>query len=983
VPVYGLGAYANGRPYYAMRFIRGDSLKDAIAAFHKVAATAGHDGRRRSALADPAKTVAFRNLLRRFLDVCNAMEYAHSRGVLHRDLKPGNIIVGKYGETLVVDWGLAKATGKSDPTSAERTLMPSSASGSAETVPGRALGTPAYMGPEQARGDLAALGPRSDVYSLGATLYCLLTGRPPFEGGDAVALLQRVERGAFARPRQVDPAIDRALEAIVLKAMAARPEDRYGSARALADDVEDWLADERVEAYPEPWTRTLTRWLTRHRTPVTGAAAALLVGLAGLGLVAAVQTRARADLDRKNGELTVANGQLAESNAALDLQRTRAEDREQQAIEAVKRFRDAVADNPRLKDDPELEDLRKALLKEPLAFFRSLRERLQADRDTRPESLARLGGAIHEYAHLTEEVGDQEDGLRAHEDSLAIWRGLARDEPDNPEYLHGLGVIENCRGNFLYATGEVAAARAAYEAALEIRERLAREHPTVILYQADLARSHGNLGALLSATGEPAGARRAHEVALAIFERLAREHPTVTLYQADLAASHNYLGHLLRATGEVAGARRAHEVALAIRERLAREHPTVILYQADLARSHGNLGTLFSDTGEVAGARAAFEAALAIQERLAREHPTVTRYQLDLATSHYNLGNLRDETGVPAGARAAFEAALAIQERLAREHPTVTQYQAALATSHLNLGALLHATGDPAGARRAFAAALAIQERLAREHPEAPDYASMPGATLNNLAGLDQAADRSAEARDRLREAIAWQKKALAANPRNPRYRQSLTDYYDNLLRLAEGLVDANLAAEAQSGLAELAASDPKLMALDARLAAALKGGAPKDVAERLALAKRAYDTKRYAFAAMLWAEAIEAEPKVVASRQPQHRYNAACAAVLAADGQGRDEPAPDDAAKAKLREQALAWLKAELAVWAKFLETGQPQAKEFIARTLAHWQNDTELTGVREAGPLEKLPEEERVAWQALWAEVGSQLERAREKTP
>jgi serine/threonine-protein kinase len=553
VPVYGLGAYADGRPYYAMRFIRGDSLKDAIAAFHKVAAAAGHDGRKRSALADPAKTVAFRNLLRRFLDVCNAMEYAHARGVLHRDLKPGNIIVGKYGETLVVDWGLAKATGKSDSTSEERTLAPSSASSSAETVPGRALGTPAYMGPEQARGDLAAMGPRSDVYALGAMLYCLLTGRPPFEGGDVVALLQRVERGDFARPCQVDPAIDKALEAIVLKAMANKPEDRYGSARALADDVEHWLADERVGAYPEPWTRTLTRWLTRHRTPVTGAAAALLVGLAGLGLVAAVQTRARADLDRKNGELTVANGQLAESNAALDLQKTRAEDRERQAIEAVKRFRDAVAENPRLKDDPELEDLRKALLREPLAFFRSLRERLQADRDTRPESLARLAGVIHDYAHLTEEVGDQQDGLKAHEDSLAIWRGLTRDEPDNPEYLRGLGVIENCRGGFLRATGEVAGARHAYEAGLAIKERLAREHPTVTAYQRDLAISHGNLGNLLSATGEVAGARRAFEAALAIFERVAREHPTVTAYQRDLAASHGNLGGLLRATGDPAG----------------------------------------------------------------------------------------------------------------------------------------------------------------------------------------------------------------------------------------------------------------------------------------------------------------------------------------------------------------------------------------------------------------------------------------------
>ncbi len=192
VPVYGLGTYGDGRPYYAMRFIRGDSAKEAVEQFHADAALQADPGRR---------SLELRKLLRRFLDVCNAIDYAHSRGVLHRDIKPANVILGKYGETLVVDWGLAKLLGQSAPGSGERTLLPSSASGLNETLPGSALGTPSYMSPEQSEGDLDRLGPRSDVYSLGGMLYCLLIGQPPYTGDDAGAILRAVQSGQFRPPR--------------------------------------------------------------------------------------------------------------------------------------------------------------------------------------------------------------------------------------------------------------------------------------------------------------------------------------------------------------------------------------------------------------------------------------------------------------------------------------------------------------------------------------------------------------------------------------------------------------------------------------------------------------------------------------------------------------------------------------------------------------------------------------------------------------
>jgi tetratricopeptide (TPR) repeat protein/tRNA A-37 threonylcarbamoyl transferase component Bud32 len=314
VPVYGLGTDDGGRPFYAMRFIKGDTLKETIDRFHADETLRRDPGRR---------SLELRQLLRRFTDVCNAIEYAHSRRVLHRDIKPANVIVGKHGETLVVDWGLAKPLGggfEPHADAVERSLMPVSASGSAETLPGSAMGTPAYMSPEQAAGELDRLGPRSDVYSLGATLYCLLTGKPAFEG-DVGEVLRKVGRGEFPRPRQIDPGIDPALEAICLNAMATRPEDRYPSCLALALDVERWAADEPVSVYRAPASVRLARWARKHRTGVAIGAGLLQTAVVVLAVSTVLlgQSRARIDRERRAAESARARAQAINDFLVNDL----------------------------------------------------------------------------------------------------------------------------------------------------------------------------------------------------------------------------------------------------------------------------------------------------------------------------------------------------------------------------------------------------------------------------------------------------------------------------------------------------------------------------------------------------------------------------------------------------------------------------------------------------------------------------------------
>jgi eukaryotic-like serine/threonine-protein kinase len=273
VPVYSLGLTEAGDPFYTMRFIKGESLKQAI----------GHLYSSRDSIPRKEFLLALRQLVQCLVDVCNAVGYAHSRGVLHRDLKPDNVMLGKYGETLVVDWGLAKTGKQPDkPSSVESVLISLSGDSNPETQMGSFFGTPEYASPEQADGRLDTLGPASDVYSLGATLYSILTGQAPIPNLPLAEKLQRVRTGNFSPPRLINPDASRALEAICLKAMSLNPGDRYSSAASMASELELWLAGEPVSAYAEPVLDRVSRLARRHRTAFATVFGVLVTGLIGL-----------------------------------------------------------------------------------------------------------------------------------------------------------------------------------------------------------------------------------------------------------------------------------------------------------------------------------------------------------------------------------------------------------------------------------------------------------------------------------------------------------------------------------------------------------------------------------------------------------------------------------------------------------------------------------------------------------------------------
>ncbi|MCC9658194.1 protein kinase domain-containing protein [Rhodopirellula halodulae] len=284
VPVYAMGTWKDGRPFYAMRFIEGKTLREVIHEHReKLTALSPSDV---SSVNEPTR--ALRDLLNRFVDVCNTIEYAHSRRIIHRDIKPANIMIGPYGETLVVDWGLAKQldvpevdgqTGVTDQSIATDSSTGSgSRNGSNHTRVGGTVGTPQYMSPEQAQGRTDEVGIATDVYLLGATLYQILTGSPPHQDDSVSQILHRIEQDQIVPPRQIDSNVPEPLQAICLHAMATRPADRYSKASELAADVERWLADEPVSVFHDPLPVRMGRWGRKHRTIVTsGAVAALLL----------------------------------------------------------------------------------------------------------------------------------------------------------------------------------------------------------------------------------------------------------------------------------------------------------------------------------------------------------------------------------------------------------------------------------------------------------------------------------------------------------------------------------------------------------------------------------------------------------------------------------------------------------------------------------------------------------------------------------
>ncbi|WP_337174301.1 serine/threonine-protein kinase [Paludisphaera sp.] len=713
VPIYSLGEDEAGRPYYAMRFVRGHSLVKAIRDFHRARRDAEAAG------ASPARAwgLEFRLLLRRFVGACEALEYAHGQGCIHRDLKPGNIMVGPYGETLVVDWGLGKILGSGP----EPAPAPSSDGDDDErrtpisaTKPGDRIGTPQYMSPEQTLGDLERVGPSSDVYSLGATLFELLTGKPPFDGRDPHAITVAVMRGARP-PRSVLPSVPAALDAVCARAMAFRREDRYESAGALARDLENWLADEPVSARPEPRRERLARWIRRRRAWAAAAAVALVA-------VSVAATTAAVAVGRSWRNESAARA-LAEANF-------------EDAQETVDKYLTRISQDELLsrEDSVDMRQLRHDLLREALAYYeRFAREHADDDRLKR-----RLAEAFGNMGVIQLQIATPADAIAPFEAAVATWEGLMARAPDGrrPVAEHGWALFQ--LGEAREAHGSLSDAQAAYAASVAALRPTPAPPGGADRSGRALASALLGLASIRDKLGDAEGALAAYAEARGLLERLAADRPDDAAIGVQLARAANTQGVMASRRRDHAAALRHYEECRAVcRSRLdaiARGRPRPLTLLELGAIGAANVADALAETGRLAEAEEAYARALEEYRDLSASHPTVGRFRRSLGHVQGGLGYVRLALGRDADALRALEEATETFEALLATSPDDTASRGRLARSLNTIGCIRDGREEHRDAMPEFRRAIAEYRRAIAGAAEMLDFRDGLSHSLANLA---------------------------------------------------------------------------------------------------------------------------------------------------------------------------------------------------------------------------------------------------------
>jgi serine/threonine protein kinase/tetratricopeptide (TPR) repeat protein len=700
VPVYELARRKeDDQPFYTMRFLRGQSLRDAIAEFH----------RRRAG--KPANRLELqRQLLEPFVKVCQAVGYAHARGVIHRDLKPENVVLGGHGEVVVLDWGLAKVVGERDDDERNAREPRVAVSIEAETKPtiGQ-VGTPVYMAPEQVEADNSAIDSRTDVYGLGAILFEILTAHPPVSGSTVGEVFSKIQAGNLHRARELEPTVPRALEAICARALEHDRSNRYRRAEDLAEDVRRWIVDEPVSVYRDPIAVRVLRWGRHHRTLATTLAALVMTTVIGLSVGVALIERERGRTEKQR---SIAEGQrkIATANAARALHNLRL------AQDAADGLLGEVADVD-LADIPQMEPVRQRLLEKAQAGYQQF---LVQEGD---DPLIRWGAGRSQVrlGEIQALLGDIPKAEASYRQAAAELEKLSKNDPANADFrrdlarsLQGLGVLLKDANRF--QEGE-----ARLREAIRLREEIAKQQDSSAFDRQGLADARYQLGALLARRGAAGPADvEAYRAALEVQQALVKQYGDRPEYRTRLARYRNNLAILQNVLGKPRDSEATLRDTLELLAPLVKVQEPLPAARWQFARASNNLGSLLLK-GRPGEASTLLRDAQGLLSKLAAEFPAVTQYPLELASVEYNQGLLAAITGHPPDAISSYKESVRILESLKRRFPAIPAYRMKLAVSNVALSDAFAGT-TPDEAEACLKKALDEQSILLAEYPGVPEY---------------------------------------------------------------------------------------------------------------------------------------------------------------------------------------------------------------------------------------------------------------------
>ncbi len=695
VPVFAVGC-EQGLHFYVMQLIEGHSLDEIIRPVQNAAvreSTVPLGAAKTRACSDAAIN-RLRTAARWFVQAAEALDHAHNQGIVHRDIKPSNLMISGAGDLWVTDFGLA------------RTCRDASM-----TATGELVGTLRYMSPEQMRSKPGIVDHRTDIYSLGLTLYELISGRPAFTGQTQTELTWQIEHDDPPSLVRLDPRVPRDLDSIVAKAIARSPEGRYPSARDMADDLRAFLAGRPTVARPPSWRDRGEKWLRRHSRLAASAAVALAIIVVCAVASTVLVWRAQSETQRAL--------ELASDN------HRQSEEHFQDARQAVDELFTGVATD--LADLPGAESVRHRLLTQARAYYQKFAARAGSNPAVRAETAA----AYYRSGQISELLGDDDAARAAYVEARRVWSAL-RAELTGGENLRPLALCENNLGLIALRAGRLAEAESHLRAALELGTQRVKGNNADAEATSDLALNFANLGMTLGQAGRPEEALTCLQSALEM--QLAAESPS-SLARGDLAATYNQLGYVHSLSSPAAAEadfRRAAEEF----ERLAAAEPHVMRWQAQLATALNNLAALAATTGRPDEAEAAYRRAIDIQSRLSQQAPQVVGYLRDLAVSRNNFGFLLSQQHRAAAAIEQFDHARADLTRLTEAHPGSAEYASRLGAVCNNLGLACEQHQATERSQDAYREAIAWQQQALKLSPNWRQAQSYLEAHTANLARL-------------------------------------------------------------------------------------------------------------------------------------------------------------------------------------------------------------------------------------------------------